>query len=348
MNEPMLSPAWLLSWWRVYGSERRLRVGLFHEGNRLIGLAPLHSRRFAYRPGIPFRRLEFVGSDVDEQDGVCSDYLNIVAEAGKEERVVAAFAQALIEGAFGPWDELVLPAMDGEGAMPALLVHALQRVGVAASRLMVDQAPYVELPATWEAYLERLPKKKRYGIVRALRDMQAWAAGSLQLHVVTSLDDLERGKRILIDLHNERWSADGERGAFRGRRFAAFHDALMPQFLQRGELELMWLSGHGEPVAAHYNIVAAGKVYHYQCGRRMDLPKGLRPGIVLLAEAIQRAIRAGRREFDLLAGVSQYKMDLTHTTRPLVQVRAVRSCLVEKLRTWAERGIGWARHWSFR
>jgi CelD/BcsL family acetyltransferase involved in cellulose biosynthesis len=117
----------------------------------------------------------------------------------------------------------------------------------------------------------------------------------------------------------------------------------MPQLLERGELELMWLSVRGEPVAAHYNIVGNGEVYHYQCGRRIDLPRGLRPGIVLLAHAVQRAIAAGRREFDFLAGMAQYKMLLTQTTRPLVQVRAVRSCLVERLRAWAERGIRWAR-----
>src|SRR5207244_912246 len=86
-NEPMLSPLWLLTWWRHYGAHRQLSVGLFHDGDRLVGLAPLQRRRYWHRPGLPFRRLEMLGADVDEQDGVCSDYLNILAEGGQEERV---------------------------------------------------------------------------------------------------------------------------------------------------------------------------------------------------------------------------------------------------------------------
>src|ERR1019366_4921904 len=123
-KEPMLAPAWLLTWWQIYGenSQRRLRVGLLYEGERLIGLAPLCQRRFWYRPGIPFTRLEFLGSDVDEQDGVCSIYLNLLARAGLEDRVVQAFVQEITRGSFGAWDEVVLGALDGAKAMPQRLL----------------------------------------------------------------------------------------------------------------------------------------------------------------------------------------------------------------------------------
>ena len=48
-NRPMLAPTWLIPWWRIYGSQRQLRFGLFHDGSRLVGLAPLLSRRYWYR-----------------------------------------------------------------------------------------------------------------------------------------------------------------------------------------------------------------------------------------------------------------------------------------------------------
>ena len=62
--QPMRGPHWLTTWWDIYGGNRELRVGLFYEGAELAGLAPLCARRYVYRPGIPFRRLEFLGSDV--------------------------------------------------------------------------------------------------------------------------------------------------------------------------------------------------------------------------------------------------------------------------------------------
>src|SRR5579884_1920827 len=60
--ELMLTPDWLLTWWDVYGSQqgRQLRLGLFYEDNRLIGLTPLVRRWHTYLPGLPFRRLEFL------------------------------------------------------------------------------------------------------------------------------------------------------------------------------------------------------------------------------------------------------------------------------------------------
>src|SRR4051812_26701698 len=71
-DEPMLSPVWLLPWWRVFGT-RGLHVGQFHRDGRLVGLALLRLRRHWYAPGIPFRRLELLGTGEPEEDEVCSE-----------------------------------------------------------------------------------------------------------------------------------------------------------------------------------------------------------------------------------------------------------------------------------
>src|SRR5262245_42779657 len=75
-DEATLSPLWLEPWWRLFGDGNRgLRAFAFRDRGRLVGLAPLCSRVHWYRPGIPFRRLELVGSGEDEADEICSDYL---------------------------------------------------------------------------------------------------------------------------------------------------------------------------------------------------------------------------------------------------------------------------------
>jgi CelD/BcsL family acetyltransferase involved in cellulose biosynthesis len=344
-NEAMLTPTWLLTWWEVYGAGtgRQMRVGAFRENGRLVGLAPLTARRFRHRPYIPFRRLEPLGADVDEGDGVCSDYLNVIAERGAEARVARAFARALIAGEFGRWHEVVLPAMDGAGLMPGLLAEALAAAGLQVAIAETGSAPYIPLPATWDAYLKALPKKKRHSLTSALRAFDAWAEGRSELRRASTLAEMEEGSRILRELHGLRWRQAGEGGVFAAARFNAFHAAVMPRLLQEGALELAWLVVRGEPVAAAYNLVWDGKVAYYQCGRRPDLPDAVRPGIVLLAHLIRGAIEAGRREFDFLGGVALYKSQLALAARPLVQVRAVRPCLREYLRRAADRGLGWAR-----
>ena len=344
-DEAMLSPTWLLTWWQVYGAGtgRQLRIGLFREGDRLVGLAPLMARQFRYRPGIPFRRLEPLGADVDEGDGVGSDYLNVLAERGAEARVAQALARAIAQGDFGPCDEVMLPAMDGEGVMPPLLVEAFAGAGLEVTCPETGSAPHIPLPASWDAYLQALSKKKRYNVTSALRLFDAWAEGRSELRRAGTPAEVEEGKRILHGLHGQRWREAGEAGVFAAPRFAAFHDAVMPRLLAEGALELVWLLVRDEPVAAAYNIVWNGKVSYYQCGRRLDVPDTIRPGIVLLAQLIRGAIEAGRREFDFLGGTALYKTQLALASRPLVQIRAARPSLRERLRRGAERGLDWAR-----
>jgi CelD/BcsL family acetyltransferase involved in cellulose biosynthesis len=306
-------------------------------------LAPLLRRRHWYGPGIPFRRLEPLASGERERDGIWSEYLNVVAEEGAESRVAEALAGVLAGGGLGAWDEVVLPRMDGKGPLPDLLTGAFRRAGLHAEAVVTGEAPYIPLPATWEAYLKALRQRHRYLVTRSLRDFQAWAGGPVQFERAGSLTDLERGQRILVELHQRRWEQVGLPGVFRSARFLAFHEAVMPLLLAEGALELVWLTVRDQPVAALYNIVWNGKVYFYQSGRRTDVPRKLRPGIVVLTLAIRAAIEAGRREFDFLGDACRYKRALALASRPVMQVRAVRERLREGARLLAERVRSLAR-----
>lgn len=345
-DEPTLTPFWLGAWWRVFGSDggRRLCVILFFDGDRLVGIAPLQSRLHWYRPGIPFRRLELLASGEPEADEICSDYLGVIAEQGAEEAVAAALVATLLDGSVGAWDELILPAMDAESPTPRLLARALEEAGIATETQTTGACPYILLPATWESYLASLPSAKRYVITRSLRAFDVWAGGEDALYEARTPAELDAGKLVLAALHGERWAADEKTGAFRSPRFTAFHDEVMQRLFAENALELLWLVVRREPVAVIYNITWKGKVYFYQSGRKVDVPKGVRPGIVLHARAIQRAIAAGRREYDFLAGTSRYKMQLATATRGLLQVRAVRSPVLEIARRAANGGLNHGRH----
>ena len=334
-DEPMLSPDWLLPWWRRFGGVggRALRVGAAYRGDAIVGLVPLLARRRWYAPGIPFRRLELLGTGEAEQDETCSEYLAVIAERGAEAEVLSSFADALARGVFGVWDELVLTGMDGASALPGLLEAALRRDDTASSLEELTVASFIPLPATWEAYLQGISATSRYLVNRSLRDFERWAGDGFALHQARSRAELVEGRRVLRALHGSRW---GDEDAFASPRFDAFHEEVMPALLDRGALDLSWICARGEPVAALYNLRWNGKIYSYQGGRRLDVPRDVRPGIVIHAHAIRRAIEAGMREYDFLGGVSQYKRKLATRTRPLVRLRAVRRGLREAARRLAE------------
>lgn len=344
--EPMRSPIWLMTWWRHYGEPNgwALRVGVFRSAGQIVAVAPMCVRRVWHRPGLPMKRLTFLGADHDDHDGVCSEYLDITTKAGDEAAGVRLFLNAVLAGEFGPWDELILPALDGSTATVERFSNAFTSAGLTVTQRTTTEAPYLTLPATWDAYLKQLSKKRRYNITSALRDFEKWAAGNWQLHRVENDADLALGSRILRDLHNQRWQeGEGTRGAFDSPRFQAFHHDLMASLLDIGALDLYWLTVYGEPVAAQYQFHVNGKTTFYQCGRKLDVPDRVRIGIVMNALVVQQAIQRGDYEFDFLGGAAQYKTRFTETTRPIVELRIVPNGPREWLRVQGEKLVDFAR-----
>jgi CelD/BcsL family acetyltransferase involved in cellulose biosynthesis len=338
-NELTQTPDWLLTWWRVFGglNGRQLRLGLFHDGDRLVGLAPLLRRRHWYRGWLPFRRLELLASGEPDGEGIFSNHIGIAAERGCEDKIANALAAAIAAGVFGSWDEVVLPMMSGDTAMPDRLVEAFRAAGYNAESTVTAGAPYIPLPATWDEYLQQLPSKQRKNLKRQLRLFDRWSGDTTELECIASPAELERGMKILIDLHHARWAGDQQTGVFRAPLFLRFHEEMMRRLAEQGAVEILVLRARGEPVAAIQSLIWAGKVSTYQTGRRIDVPEQLSVGAVVFALAIRRAIEQRRREFDMLADAVHYKLQLTEQVRPLVQVRAVRRCIVEVIRNMGRR-----------
>lgn len=344
-NRPTQAPFWLMAWWRVFGARqgRRIASALLYDGDRLVGLAPLLHRLCWYRNAIPFRRLELLATGEKEEDEIVSDYVGVIAERGYEDAVAGALAKAIAGGVLGPCDEIVLPALNGELPLNKAIARALAAQGMSVTEQSPTPSPYIRLPATWEAFLAGLSGSGRYLINRSLRDFEKWAGKDAAYGRVTSTADLVEGKKILVKLHEQRWQAAGHAGVFASRLFSSFHDAVLPALLEQNALELTWLSVKGEPVAVAYNIVWDNKVLFYQGGRTLDVPKGVRPGIVLHAHSIRAAIQAGRTEYDFLPGDSQYKMQLATASRPMMHLRAGRAPLRDLACQAIERGAVFVR-----
>lgn len=342
--QPVLTPMWLLAWWREFGWASELRTVAVEDGDELVGLVPLAWRRAAHVGSIPVRRLELLGTGEPEQDEICSEYVGVLAVRGRENEVAAAFAAGLRDGALGAWDELRMTAMNGDDPLVPVLVRELRASGIPAHMERSGLCPYIPLDGTWEDYLGALGAERRYLVNRSLRELEKWAGGEWRLHRARTADDLAEGRRILEELHAARWTPAGRGGVFASERFSRFHSEVMPRLLAGEDetgLELAWLTARGHPMAVVYNIVYANKVYFYQSGRLVDLPTSLRPGIAIHALSIRDSIERGRREYDFLAGATRYKRALALASRSIVGVRAVspslRGKLVEAARSLADR-----------
>jgi CelD/BcsL family acetyltransferase involved in cellulose biosynthesis len=326
---PSKTPTWLLAWWRQFGSVdgRKLCVVALHDTttSELIALIPLCRRTVMYRRVLPIRRLELLATGEDQADEICSDYTGAIVASGYEAEVAEMTGRLLVTGKLGGFDYLMMPRMSGEDPFPAALAAALGRAGLQVSLEPDGSCPYVPLPSTFEAYRQSMDRDRRYVVTRSLRELEKWAGPAGYSRVVARTPaQLAEGRAILHSLHGERWSANGHEGVFASDRFTRFHDDVMTALFDGtdGRLELQWLVVAGRPVVVLYNIIYRERVYFYQSGRKLDVPKGVKLGLAAHALALRAAMEEGRSEYDFLAGAAQYKRQLALAEHPLVTLSA--------------------------
>jgi len=320
-NSITLSWPWLRTWWDVYRETRSLRVIAVRDGGRLIGAAPLLARsvRHAHYHVLPYRKIELLASGEDPGDQICSDYIDWIAEIGRERDVVKAIVDCLCTDLSHEWDELCLPDVSAESPNLEHLAHEADRRHLRFETLKREPCAVCRLPRSWADFLAGLSQGLRYKIRRGQRELEQ-QKGSYT--VVTKAAELPEAMRILIDLHQRRWTDKGRPGAFRSDRRRRFHEALMPLALQQGWLRLGVLRLGDEPIGAIYNFRYAGKIAFYQSGIVVPKLTHLRPGLLMHSLEIQSAIEAGCVEYDFLKrGHSEYKDAWTTHARDLLFVR---------------------------
>ena len=335
-NEPTLSFDWQAAWWEVFGltDGRSLLVLLWYDGPRLVGLLPLQRRRVRYSGVVPFARLEILASGEDEEDEICSEYLNPVLRRGYEERLAPEIAAALSRR--NDWDEIVLPSLDGSQPVASLLKSAFEQQGYRTECEETNACPYVPLPDTWAAYLAALPSQRRYLITRSLRDVEEWARGKQALRRAASRDELRKAAPF--------WPASTASAGSNAVAAASSPPAVSS--VSRADDAQAARPRRARSLAARGGPQARRRGLQLRLGQQGPLlpertgdgpPKKVRIGIVAHALVMQRAIVEGRREYDFLAGTTQYKMQMALSTRPLWRLRVVRSESRERLRLGMER-----------
>ncbi len=293
---------WNDAWWRTFGAQKRLRILVARDGPRVVGIAPLYVSRHY---NTPLRRLAFLGTGV-------SDYLDVLAEAGMEDRVARAFLEYL---AGAPGFELA----DLQQVSPLGLLYrcactvAEPRLGRRTISLVdMEPCPYVALPPTWDEYLSQLGRKMRSNIGYYPRLLyRSFASVD---HFLAEGDQLESALEDLFHLHQSRWNARLLPGVLGGNRVRQFHRLVAARFAARGWLRLHVLRVDGAAIAALYCFRYRHRYYYYLGGFAPEAAR-FSPGTILTAEAIRTAVGEGCTEFDFLRGHEPYKYRWTSTHR---------------------------------
>jgi CelD/BcsL family acetyltransferase involved in cellulose biosynthesis len=272
---PFQTPMWLLPWWRAFGSNDLAVIAARSDG-RLEALAPLYIIR---------------DEESDESLGVflgtgISDHLDVLGDAAL---VIDEMARLNCQ----MWDLQQLPASSSMLGVPS---------PEGWSDNVEDQEPCPVLPLPNEVEglgSTHFRKKIRY-YRRSLEKL-----GDVRIETPTSetLDDL---LTALFDLHAARWARKGLPGLLADDASQQFHREVARGMLNAGMLRMYATRCNDRIVAVFYGYAFQGTVYYYLSGYDPELEK-LSIGTILLAHAVEQAVRDGATSFDFLRGAEEYK-----------------------------------------
>lgn len=320
------SPPWIEAWLEVYGPQLRPQILVVRHGSETIAACLLVSRRQRRGP-VPLRRIYLNACGEDEAEETALEFNDLLCLSGFEQ--TAAEAVRRHSDAQG-WDEFFVPGCCRSSASLALK-RAFADVALETQTSPSFFVDLEQLRVSGAPVEGALSQKNRYNIRQSLRLLES--SGGLRLERVTSVDEARAHLHALAALHQQSWRNRGAPGAFHSPRFMSFHERFVERAFPLGFVEMTALRCGEELIGALYCVGWRGTLYFYQCGFRYSDNKRIRPGLCTLLLSIQSFAAEGKwREFDLMAGDSEYKrvfskryreLDWMTFRRPTVPVRLI-------------------------
>jgi CelD/BcsL family acetyltransferase involved in cellulose biosynthesis len=285
------SPEWSKAWWQQFSSKAKLYLGAVRYQGKAVGIAPLLVRND-------------IASLIGSSD-VC-DYLDFVVEPGNEERFFSGLLNTLnAEGIL----RLELASLRPDSTVLTSLVKIAPRQAWQVSCSQEDVSVGLDLPGTWEEYLQLLSSKQRHELKRKLRRLNEEG----ELNYRHSTDASRRDVDIFLHLFRD---SRQDKAAFLTPQMESFFRAAANTMAEQKLLRLNILELNKKPVAATMCFDYKDTVYLYNSGYEPDY-SWLSVGVVSKALCIKDSIERDKKLFDFLKGSEAYKYHLGGHELPL-------------------------------
>lgn len=165
----------------------------------------------------------------------------------------------------------------------------------------IEVAPYIDLPGTWEEYLESLERKHRKELKRKIKRLEA-EKSFYECSKATVKADFEE----FVRLHR---LSDPAKNQFMSEPMKAFFWEIMTQPIAGWKSSLCFLKIEGKTVAGIMSFESDEEYWLYNSGYDPEF-SFYSVGLLLKAHSIKKAIEAGKKKYDFLRGNERYKYEL--------------------------------------
>ena len=306
---PFLRHEYLTSWWKTRGGgewsdgELVILTGRDSQGE-LQGIAPLFLHEGS---------LLLLGS-VE-----ISDFLDLIVPREH----LAPFVTSLMDflkGEDAPnWQKIDFWNLLEESPTLPVLEEAAREHSwdFQSSRLL--PAPWLELPSSWELYLEGLEHRYRREIERKIRRAENYFL-PVDWYVVDDPDQLDQEITAFLELMNYH----PEKADFLTETMASQMRLAVHQAYEQGWVQLAFLTVGDLKAAGYLNFDFRDRIWIYNSGLN-PMFENLSPGWVLLAYLIRQAIEDGKKAVDFMRGDESYKYHFGGSDRFIARVEITRS-----------------------
>jgi CelD/BcsL family acetyltransferase involved in cellulose biosynthesis len=305
------------------------------EAGQVVGLG-IVVRSVRRHAGLPFCEAWHLHSTGDrQQDVVMIEHNDLLIDESVAHRVRPRLLACWQQRA-GRASELHLPGLPGSGWYPQVTKDLL-REDQARTSYGVDLAAVRDKDFD---YVSLLSSHARRFIRKSLKEYGK--LGEVQIEVAQTVEQGLDFLAKLEALHQSRWVALGEPGAFNNPFFQTFHQDLVRQNLPRGEIQLLRVHAGGRDLGYLYSFVRGKHLYVYQSGFDYTvLEKHGRPGLVTHTLAVEYNARQGFDLYDLMVGESRYKTTMATVqetmTWTVLRKPALRFQVEQMVRDWRRK-----------
>ena len=292
-SSPFILPTWLRVWWKSFGSGNGPYLAVIRNDGGILGIAPL--------------QLNGGTASIIGGENVC-DYLDFVVSPGKETEFFNILLGDLKQKNIGKLD---LGLLRPDSLVVTQLAEIARQGGMGVVNKQVDVSYEMELPSTWEKYLELLNTKQRHEVRRKLRRLTE--AGDIKYRISKGRNELEASFSIFMRLFS---LAREDKAAFMTPEMASFFHSLVAALADIGILRIGVLEFNTLPVAAIMCFDYNNRIYLYNSGFDPEY-ESLSVGLLSKVLCIKGSIEEGKDRFEFLKGNEVYNQRLGGNEIPL-------------------------------
>lgn len=246
------------------------------------------------------------------------DYLDVIVRPGFENPVYQALMDFMCSEDAPQWDRLQFCDIPADSPSLQLFPDLAVTHGLIYEASVQDVCPIIDLPGSFEEYLESLDKKQRHELRRKRRRADA---EDTRFYIAGPEHDLHEEIQAFLSLMEMSTPEKADFLTVPGHR--PFFEEMGPLMYETGHLDLAFLTINGQRAAAMWQFQYRDRVMLYNSGLNTADFLGLSPGIVLLTYSIENAIERGFRKYDFLRGDEEYKfrMGARPTTVNRIDIR---------------------------